>query len=39
VSEAGLAHYVEFKIGGALESIAALVEPLDFVLIDLCTDR
>jgi hypothetical protein len=39
VSEAGLADYVEFKIGDALESIAALVEPLDFVLIDLCTDR
>ena len=38
VSEAGLADYVEFKIGDALESIAALVEPLDFVLIDLWKD-
>jgi predicted O-methyltransferase YrrM len=38
VSEAGLEDYVEFKIGDAFESIAALAEPLDSVLIDLWTD-
>lgn len=38
ISAAGLAGHVEFKIGDALESIAALNEPLDFVLIDLWKD-
>jgi predicted O-methyltransferase YrrM len=36
--QAGLSSYVEFKIGDALESIAALDEPIDFVLIDLWKD-
>jgi predicted O-methyltransferase YrrM len=38
MSAAGLAGQVEFKIGDALDSIAALKEPLDFVLIDLWKD-
>jgi predicted O-methyltransferase YrrM len=32
---AGLADYVEFRVGDALESLAALRGPFDFVLIDL----
>jgi len=38
VCEAGLAAHVDFIIGDALESIAALDEPVDFVLIDLWKD-
>lgn len=35
---AGLADFVEFRIGDALESLAALPGPFDFVLIDLWKD-
>src|SRR5271154_4200904 len=35
---AGLAHVVEFKLGDARESIAALAGPFDFVLLDLWKD-
>jgi predicted O-methyltransferase YrrM len=35
LARAGLADYVEFRIGDALESLAQLPGPFDFVLIDL----
>ncbi len=35
LSRAGLAAYVEFRIGDALETLAALAGPFDLVLIDL----
>ncbi len=38
LSKAGLASLVEFKLGDARESIAALAGPLDFVLLDLWKD-
>jgi predicted O-methyltransferase YrrM len=38
LSEAGLASVVEFKLGDARESIAALPGPIDFVLLDLWKD-
>jgi predicted O-methyltransferase YrrM len=38
LSKAGLASVVEFKLGDARESIAALKEPIDFVLLDLWKD-
>jgi predicted O-methyltransferase YrrM len=38
LSKAGLAGFVEFKLGDARESIAALPGPIDFVLLDLWKD-
>lgn len=38
LSKAGLASLVEFKLGDARESIAALTEPIDFVLLDIWKD-
>jgi predicted O-methyltransferase YrrM len=38
LSKAGLASFVEFKLGDARESIAALPGPIDFVLLDLWKD-
>lgn len=38
LSKAGLADFVEFKLGDARESIAALAGPIDFVLLDLWKD-
>ena len=38
LGKAGLASFVEFKLGDARESIAALAGPLDFVLLDLWKD-
>jgi predicted O-methyltransferase YrrM len=35
---AGLGDYVDFRVGDAIASIAALAEPVDFVLIDLWKD-
>ena len=38
LGKAGLASLVEFKLGDARESIAALKEPIDFVLLDIWKD-
>ena len=38
LARAGLEPYVEFKVGDALASLAALTGPFDFVLIDLWKD-
>jgi predicted O-methyltransferase YrrM len=38
LSKAGLASFVEFKLGDARESIASLTTPIDFVLLDLWKD-
>jgi len=38
LARAGLADYVEFRVGDALESLAQLPGPFDFVLIDLWKD-
>jgi predicted O-methyltransferase YrrM len=38
LNKAGLASFVEFKLGDARESIAALPGPIDFVLLDLWKD-
>src|ERR1700691_6788804 len=38
LGKAGLASLVEFKLGDARESIAALTGPIDFVLLDLWKD-
>jgi predicted O-methyltransferase YrrM len=38
LARAGLERYVEFRIGDALASLAALAGPFDFVLIDLWKD-
>lgn len=38
LAQAGLGSWVDFKVGDALASIAALTEPVDFVLIDLWKD-
>lgn len=38
LGKAGLANLVEFKLGDARESIAALPAPIDFVLLDLWKD-
>src|ERR1700686_2878670 len=38
LGKAGLANVVEFKLGDARESIAALSGPIDFVLLDLWKD-
>jgi predicted O-methyltransferase YrrM len=38
LARAGLADYVEFRIGDALDSLRALTGPFDFVLIDLWKD-
>lgn len=38
LSQAGLASFVEFKLGDARESIATLPGPIDFVLLDLWKD-
>ncbi len=38
LGKAGLANMVEFKLGDARESIAALSGPIDFVLLDLWKD-
>ena len=38
LSRAGLASLVEFKLGDARESIAAMAGPIDFVLLDLWKD-
>jgi len=38
LARAGLAGYVEFRVGDALDSLATLPGPFDFVLIDLWKD-
>jgi predicted O-methyltransferase YrrM len=38
LGKAGLASFVEFKLGDARESIASLKDPIDFVLLDLWKD-
>ena len=38
LARAGLAGYVEFRVGDALDSLASLPGPFDFVLIDLWKD-
>ncbi|MBN1240102.1 MAG: class I SAM-dependent methyltransferase [Gammaproteobacteria bacterium] len=38
MAEAGLADYVDFRLGDALETLAALPGPFDFVLLDLWKD-
>jgi predicted O-methyltransferase YrrM len=38
LERAGLASYVDFRVGDALESLAALDGPFDFVLLDLWKD-
>ena len=38
LARAGLADYVEFRVGDALASLAGLAGPFDFVLIDLWKD-
>src|SRR5271167_4155051 len=38
LGKAGLVNLVEFKLGDARQSIAALTGPIDFVLLDLWTD-
>ncbi len=38
LSKAGLASFVEFKLGDARESISSLEDPIDFVLLDLWKD-
>jgi predicted O-methyltransferase YrrM len=38
-AKAGLADYVDFKVGDAVEMIAALPAGIDFVLLDLWKDR
>jgi predicted O-methyltransferase YrrM len=35
---AGLAEYIDFRVGDALQLIAAIDEPIDFVLLDLWKD-
>lgn len=39
LARAGLSQFVEFRIGDALESLAALPGPFDLVLIDLWKDK
>ncbi|EJL28894.1 O-methyltransferase [Novosphingobium sp. AP12] len=36
--EAGLADYIDFRVGNALDLIAQIDEPIDFVLLDLWKD-
>lgn len=36
--EAGLADYIDFRVGDALDLIAQIDEPIDFVLLDLWKD-